>query len=151
MGQKEHYHTMELALMVRDSRTTKGAQRSLLMALALRANPKKGYSCWPSYRRLADDTQYDEVTLRRAAKTLEDLGLIRRKQRSMRSNLFILNTERMAQHKHEADAARRRELLTLLGEDAEIETQADSIAETETLTDTEDQDRSVLLAVTGGR
>jgi hypothetical protein len=76
---------------IRDARSTKNAPRELLYALAMRCDPAKKFICWPSYRTLALDTQLDEVTLKRAAKLLEDDGIIRRVVRANRSNCFFLN------------------------------------------------------------
>ena len=77
--------------LIRDARSTKNADRALLMALGLRCRPAEGFECWPSYRQLAQDTQLDEVTLKRAAKRLEDAKLIKRAIRQNRSNTFYLN------------------------------------------------------------
>ena len=77
--------TFTLLLAVRDSQSTRGSARALLEALVLRAAPKNANACWPSYRQLAEDTMLDEATLKRAAKTLEDAGLIRRLVRRQRS------------------------------------------------------------------
>lgn len=86
-----------LILIVRDARSTRASDRSLLFALALRCNPAKQYVCWPTYRVLAEDTGLDEITLRRAAKRLEDAKLIKRVCRDKRSNLFFLNVPLLAQ------------------------------------------------------
>ncbi len=143
---KAIHSPLRLAFMLRDSRTTKGAQRTLLMALVLRCNPNKGYICWPSYRLLADDTQLDAITLRRAAKALEDKGLIRRKQRATRSNIFIVNAELLEQHSAEARLAREKEKLSWLPDASPLPTseldEGDYIAPA---------DEDVLAAVTGGR
>ncbi len=56
----------------------KGAQWEMLYALALRRNPNKKFICFPSYSQLAEDTQLDPATLKRAAKALEDKHLIKR-------------------------------------------------------------------------
>ena len=77
--------------LIRDARSTKNADRALLMALGLRCKPAEGFKCWPSYRQLAQDTLLDEVTLKRAAKRLEDAKLIKRLIRQNRSNTFYLN------------------------------------------------------------
>lgn len=93
---------------VRDARSTKHAERDLLNALALRCNPKKKYIAWPSYALLAKDTLLDEITLKRAAKRLEDAGLIKRVQRQNRSNLFFLNVALLQQ---QAAAVKEAELM----------------------------------------
>ena len=103
------YTMQQIVLMVRDSRSTKGAQRQLLMAIAIRANAKAKYSCFPSYAQLADDAQLDEVTLRRAAAALESKGLIKRRRRTNRSNLFFLQVCVLEKHAAEAREARAQE------------------------------------------
>jgi DNA-binding MarR family transcriptional regulator len=82
-------------LFIRDARSTKGAQRELLYALALRSNPSKGYICWPSYAQLAIDTGLTPITLKRAANALEVAGYIKRIVRPNRSNRFFLNMEKI--------------------------------------------------------
>lgn len=75
---------------IRDAQCAEGAQRIVLDALALRANPAKGWTCWPSYRLLANDTLLNEETVRRAAKALEEKNLIRRKLRMNTTNIFTV-------------------------------------------------------------
>ena len=91
--------------LVRDARSTKGAQRQLLMALALRCNPKKKFICWPSYRVLAEDTLLDPMTLKRAAKKLEDGKLIKRSVRSNHSNVWWVNVALLEEQAAEVKAA----------------------------------------------
>lgn len=76
---------------IRDAQSTRGAERELLYALALRCDPAKGYSCFPSYQTLANDTQMNVATLKRAAKSLEAMRMISRQERRNRSNIFYLN------------------------------------------------------------
>jgi DNA-binding MarR family transcriptional regulator len=89
----------------------KGAARPLLQAIILRANQQKRYSCFPSYETLAADCNMDAKTLKRAAKVLEDAGLIRRHVRRNRSNLFVVNVDLIQQehvkHKAKRDAERQ--------------------------------------------
>ncbi|MCU1294142.1 MAG: Helix-turn-helix domain [Bryobacterales bacterium] len=80
-----------LMLLARDARSTKGAERGLLYALLMRCRPDQNYSCFPSYRRLGIDTGYDPATLKRAAKALQDKGLIFRRTRLNRSTIFFIN------------------------------------------------------------
>ena len=82
--------TLNLLLAVRDGASTKGAPRALLNALILRSRATAGFTCFPSYRKLAEDTNLDESTLKRAAKWLEDARLIRRHVRPMHSNRFTI-------------------------------------------------------------
>jgi DNA-binding MarR family transcriptional regulator len=87
---------LNLLLAIRDAGSTKGAQRALLNALALRANPNNDFVCWPSYRVLSMDTCLDGGTLKRAAKRLEDAGLIRRVVRQQQSNRFYVSFDVLA-------------------------------------------------------
>ena len=98
-----------LLWLIRDARSTKGAARHLLMALALRCNPKQRYSCWPSYSMLAQDTQLDEVTLKRAAAKLEDAKLIHRVVRKNRSNRWYINVALLQQQANAVMAAKKAE------------------------------------------
>src|SRR5580698_5020947 len=93
----------ELLRLIRDARSTRNADRELLFALGLRADPKKKFSCFPSYRQLALDTQLDEVTLKRAARRLEQAELIKRSIRANRSNLFFLNVPKLQEQKAKAE------------------------------------------------
>ena len=151
MSKKSSHSAFGLALALQASRSTKGAQRTLLMALILRCNPDKGYTCWPSYRRLADDTQLDEITLRRAAKQLEEKGLIRRKQRTMKSNIFVVNADVLLRHAAEAQEARNQELAEMLGPDLAGSLTTDDVAASEEETDDVDSAADLLALVTGGR
>ena len=85
---------LDLFRAIRDSESTKGSQRILLLALALRCKPGT-WMCWPSYSRLARDTCLDAVTCKRAAKGLEEAGIVRRQVRRNRSNRFYINFERL--------------------------------------------------------
>jgi hypothetical protein len=99
-----------LMLLIRDARSTKGAQRELLYALALRCSPDKEYSCWPSYEKLAQDTCLSKPCLKRAAASLEAAKLIKRVVRQNHSNLFYLNValiQEQAEHQRDADKAAR--------------------------------------------
>jgi hypothetical protein len=113
--------------LIRDARSTKHADRALLNALALRCDPRKKFACWPSYRQLALDTLLDEVTLQRAARRLEDAGLIKRTIRANRSNLFFLNIPKLIE---QADSVKKAE-----ARDADP---CESPFEQPTLDDTED-------------
>lgn len=95
-------------LFARDARNTRDAQRELLYALILRADPDKNYLCFPSYGMLAKDTLLHTVTLKRAAQGLEEAGIIKRSLRRNRSNRFYINVdllERLATENREADKA----------------------------------------------
>jgi hypothetical protein len=88
--------------MIRDSRTTKHSERLLLNALALRANPAKGYRSWPSYALLSLDTMLDQKRVRRAAQALEAKNLIKRMERPNSTNLFFVNVALLAAQAEEA-------------------------------------------------
>ncbi|MGI4827759.1 MAG: hypothetical protein ACRYFU_06165 [Janthinobacterium lividum] len=90
---------------IRDARSTRNAERQLLDALGLRCNPKKKYMCWPSYHQLSLDTGLDSVTLKRAAKRLEDRNLIKRVVRQNRSCLFYLNVALLQEQAEAVKAA----------------------------------------------
>lgn len=81
--------------------------------------------CWPSYRLLAEDTQLDEGTLKRAAKALQEAGLIRRVIRRQRSNQFYVRFDvliRQAEFKREEKKLVQAEALRKLmdGEDSNL-------------------------------
>lgn len=61
----------------------------LLTALADRAD-KESHQCWPSLARLERDTGMSHASIARKLKLLEQLGYIRRTQRSQRSTLYTL-------------------------------------------------------------
>lgn len=98
----------KLLRLVRDARSTKNSDRLLLNALAMRSDPKRNYACWPSYRQLGLDTMLDEVTLKRAAKRLEDAGLLRRRVRKNRSNLFFVNVTKLIEQAEAMREANRK-------------------------------------------
>jgi DNA-binding transcriptional regulator YhcF (GntR family) len=96
-AKQEVMSVFRLLRLVRDARSTQNADRALLIALAMRCQPAKKFISWPSYRLLAQDTQLDEITLKRAAKRLEDSKLIRRVKRANRSNTFFINAALLQQ------------------------------------------------------
>ncbi len=81
----------ELMRIIRDARSTRGAQRAVLNAIALRCKPEEDFKCWPSYARLAVDCQLDRKTVTRAAKALVKAKIIAIRERSQKSNLFFIN------------------------------------------------------------
>ncbi len=82
---------------IRDSRCTRNAERQLLDALAMRCNPSKGYTCWPSYEMLGLDTGCNPATLKKAALALEKMGLIHRRVRRNRSNIYTVHVAKILQ------------------------------------------------------
>jgi hypothetical protein len=81
---------------IRDARLCRNAERQLLDAIALRVNAKD-FTCFPSYKTLHMDTGIHESTLKKNAMSLEKKGLIRRRIRHNKSNVFILNVTRIFQ------------------------------------------------------
>jgi len=104
--------TMQVLRWARDLQgptAPKGAARLLLQAIILRANQNSKYSCFPSYQTLAADCNMDAKTLKRAAKVLEDAGLIRRHVRRNRSNLFVVNVGLIQQEHIKREVERKAE------------------------------------------
>ena len=84
-----------LLLAIRDAQYIKGSMLMLLFALAIRSRRSKSgkFFCFPSYRQLELDTQLDIRTLKRAAKGLDDLGVMKRRVRHKQSNFFYIDYE----------------------------------------------------------
>ncbi len=95
MEKKLHLMFFEIMNDARDAQLTKGAQQSLLYHLILRCDPKKDYSCFPSFELLCADTGLDMTTVKRAARELEKKGLISRVVRPNRSNLWYVNVKQL--------------------------------------------------------
>lgn len=91
MNKVEAMPIFKLMRIIRDARSTKGAERHVLNALALRCRPDKGYTAFPSYQTLVADTSLDVATVKRAARKLEAAGVIKRFKRTNRSNIFWIN------------------------------------------------------------
>jgi Helix-turn-helix domain len=64
-------------------------RKAVLMSIANRANDADG-ACWPSQRRIADETEFCERAVRKALADLEDLGLIRREKRKDTTDLIYV-------------------------------------------------------------
>lgn len=141
----------ELLRLVRDARSTRNAPRELLYALALRCRPHEKFIAWPSYVQLAKDTLLDEVTLKRAAKKLEDAKLIKRVVRRNRSNCFYINAallQEQAAAVKSADEAAKNVI-----EDVDEAPFADPILKEtvdENAADHDTEDYDVMAAITGG-
>jgi hypothetical protein len=101
----DNLSTSQLVRLVRDAGSTRNAMREVLYALALRANPKRGYICWPSYAQLALDTCLNEDTVRRATVALDKENLVRRVYRANRSNCFYINVQLLQE---QADARKEQ-------------------------------------------
>lgn len=83
---------------------TEGANRAVLNALVLRANPERSYMSFPTYELLAADTGLHPTTCQRSVKWLEDRKLVKRSRQFNSSNRFFVNTkeiERLAAAKNE--------------------------------------------------
>jgi Helix-turn-helix domain len=103
-----------LALLwtIRDARLVRNAENQLVMALAMRCNPAKGYTCFPSYSLLAKDTGCNINTLKKAAAELERKGLIHRRTRKSKANVLTICVDRFlepAAIQRAADRAEREE------------------------------------------
>src|SRR5689334_11875872 len=89
---KTHLSFLDICLAIRDSRLVeKPSELNLLFCLALRADARKQYSCFPSYATLSKDTCLHPSTIQEGAQRLESIGLIQRKVRRPHSNLWFLN------------------------------------------------------------
>jgi len=108
MGTERKMSNFEVLRLVRDARNTKHAERHVLNALVLRANPEKAFSCFPSIDQLADDTQLDGKTVQRTLKVLSDSNLIRRIERPFSSNVFFLNVPLLAEQAAKVLAAEKK-------------------------------------------
>jgi DNA-binding MarR family transcriptional regulator len=111
MSEKKELSNFEVMRTIRDSHAVRNAPRQLLDALGLRCRPREGFKAWPSYRQLGLDTGLDPMTLKRAAKKLEEAKLIKRVVRPNRSTLFFLNIsllQELAEESRKADDERKR-------------------------------------------
>lgn len=59
-----------------------------LVLFAMVSRSGKAGMCFPSYRKLAQDTGLSASTIKRTLKVLEDTGLIIRQRRFKRSNIY---------------------------------------------------------------
>ena len=80
--------------------TKRTSEKFVLMALCDRAN-KKTHMCWPSHKDISKRTGYSNKTVRRAIKTLCELGIIsyvkrRKADGGLTSNLYTINAEKLA-------------------------------------------------------
>jgi Helix-turn-helix domain len=86
----------EVLRFIRDARSTKGADRAVLNALALRANPNARYSCYPSLQTIADDTMLSVRQVQRALPKLRQANLITYKKRDYKSNYYWINVAELS-------------------------------------------------------
>jgi DNA-binding MarR family transcriptional regulator len=82
---------------IRDARNTKHSARIVLTALALRIDPTKHYSCFPSVDQLAADTQLEPKTVRKAIASLVAAKLVKQVDRPYTSSLFFINVQLLAE------------------------------------------------------
>ena len=80
--------------------TERSSEKFVLMALCDRAN-KKTNMCWPSHKDISKRTGLSKKTVRRAIKTLCELGIISYVQRrkadgGLTSNLYTIHAEKLA-------------------------------------------------------
>lgn len=99
----------KLMRTIRDSGSTRNADRETLYAIALRCRPAENFVAWPSYRQLAQDTCLNEMTLKKAARRLEEAKLIKRVVRPNRSNRFFINVPLLQQQASERLASFKKE------------------------------------------
>ena len=139
MKEKVHLMFFEIMNDARDAQLTKGAQQSLLYHLILRCDPKKDYSCFPSFELLCADTGLDMTTVKRAARELTKKGLISRVVRPNRSNLWYVNVKLLqeaAGSKRSARADDKAAKQSCPFEPPVIRKQPDAFPALETSTDT---------------
>lgn len=91
----------ELIKVIRDANVVRGAQRHVLFAVAIRANTKKNFTCFPSYAQLAWDSSLGDTQLRIAVRGLEKAGWIRRQPRTRTTNLFFVNVPALLKRANE--------------------------------------------------
>ena len=82
--------------------TERTSEKFVLMALCDRAN-KKTNMCWPSHNDISKRTGLSNKTVRRAIKTLRELGIISYVQRrkadgGLTSNLYTIHAEKLAKY-----------------------------------------------------
>ena len=90
----------ELQNLVWLVQTERRSEKMVLLALCDRAN-KKNNMCWPSHKDISKRTGYSDKTVRRAIKTLRELGFIsyvkrRKADGGLTSNLYTIHTEKLA-------------------------------------------------------
>ncbi len=79
------------------ARELRGAERILLYTLISFSGPKRGWTCYPSYRRLAVDSQLDRATVKRMAKSFQRRGYLDWERRGRRANYFQINASLIVQ------------------------------------------------------
>jgi DNA-binding MarR family transcriptional regulator len=143
MSKSKSMSLFSVLLAIRDARSTRGAQREFLIALGLRCKPEQRFVCWPSYEQLAKDTQLKIVTLKKAARGLEEAGYISRTIRPHRSNKFFINMGKIvaeAEANREAEAEARAARKIVQGEESPFAAPVlNDTPETEDAPDTDDE------------
>lgn len=76
----------------RKIKTGSTLRKAVLMSIANRANDADG-ACWPSQKRIADEVETTDRSVRTALAELEDMGLIRRVKRRDTTDMIYLNME----------------------------------------------------------
>lgn len=95
MKDKNYATFFEISGWVRDSRLTKGSAQALLYTLVTRCDPKKEYSCFPSYETLSYDTGLDIKTVKSAADRLIEDGLVSKVARFNDSLVWHINVAKL--------------------------------------------------------
>ena len=90
----------ELQNLVWLVQTERRSEKIVLLALCDRAN-KKNNMCWPSHKDISKRTGFSNKTVRRAIKTLCEIGIISYVQRhkadgGLTSNLYTIHAEKLA-------------------------------------------------------
>jgi hypothetical protein len=106
MKDKSYASFFEISGWVRDSRLTKGSAQALLYTLVTRCDPKKDYSCFPSYETLSYDTGLDIKTVKSAADRLIEDDLVSKVARFNGSLVWYINVAKL-----KAGAEKTRALL----------------------------------------
>lgn len=89
----------ELQNLVWLVQTERPSEKVVLLALCDRAN-KKNNTCWPSHKDISKRTGFSNKTVRRAIKTLRELGFIsyvkrRKADGGLTSNLYTIHAEKL--------------------------------------------------------
>jgi hypothetical protein len=80
---------------IRDGKVGKASARHVMIALCMRANALKNFTCYPSYAQIMEDSVVCRSTVKSAVRDLEQAGWIKRKTRGRKSNLFYINVHQL--------------------------------------------------------
>ena len=68
-------------------------ERSLLLALARRINPKKNWTCWPSVETLCEDSCMKKSKFHTTLSSLVERKIVQHERRKLTSSVYSLNTD----------------------------------------------------------